>query len=907
MKNILILILCAFYLIPKSNAQTTAIPDAIFEQRLINLGIDSDGLINGLILDSDALTVTNLYVAGFGITDLTGIEAFLNLDTLNCKLNAIDSLDLTHNTALKYLDCSQNSMKHLNVSNLPLLAYVDCDNNGLVNGVDLTNDSLLTSLSCFNSGLSTLDVRTNILLRRLECSNNTFDTLDLSHNTALETLICYHSSINSLDLSNNIILKYLYCLDNDLLELDLSNNTALTHINCSNNNLSTLDLVNNLLLEYVRCHRNNLSILDVTNHTALEHLSCGFNNLSTLDLTNNLALNYFTCINNVPYLRICVPNVQAVSTNPNYFKDLSAVYLERCYSKAVTGRVIVDQNLNCTIDSAEVGLAGQFIKFEKTTDTTTAYFVTYDSLGNYVAYLDTGTYTVTVIPSNTYWSVCPTSQSVTVDTNYTIQRVDWTLQPLIFCPILEVDIAAPFLRTTGGGSYYTVSYCNNGTVVAQNAYVEVDLDPALIFVNASVPVANQNGTLYTFNLGNVNVGACGSINIQVVVDTSAQFQQTHCTEAHIYPDSICDPTWGGPRVDGTVDCQNDTVWFRIENQGAAMAQGQPYTIFEDNIAMRVGTVQLGAGQATTITQAAVAGRTYRIEVNQLAGYPAALGDAVFSRVIEGCNPFADGSFNTGFVTQFSNGHSAPFLAIDCQQNRASYDPNDKSAQPEGYGIAHYIEQNTAIDYKIRFQNTGTDTAFNIVILDTLSNLLEVTSLQMGASSHAYHWTLDSGNVLKVSFPNVLLVDSNTNEPLSHGFFRYRIDQKSNNAIGAVIENQAAIYFDYNPPIFTNTTFHTIGENFVISTVSIDRIYEEAIKVTVFPNPFEQSTTLKIEGKEYQELELMVFDVTGRQVAVHRNWYNNQIQLSRGSLQAGVYIYQLRGDSVLLNTGKIIVK
>jgi hypothetical protein len=267
------------------------------------------------------------------------------------------------------------------------------------------------------------------------------------------------------------------------------------------------------------------------------------------------------------------------------------------------------------------------------------------------------------------------------------------------------------------------------------------------------------------------------------VDVTAIFQQTHCTEVHIYPDSICIPVWNGPILDGSVSCQNDTVFFYIENKGASMIFARPYSIFEDNIAMMTANIQLLAGQNITIPRPAAAGKTYRIEVKQPVGFPLILGDSVLSLAIEGCNPLSGGGFNTGFITQFSNGNSSPYIAVDCQQNIASYDPNVKSAQPEGYGAQHYIYDYTALDYKVRFQNTGNDTAFNIVIVDTLSAFLDISSLQMGASNHDYTWMIEDGNVLRVCFLDIMLVDSNANEALSHGFFRYRIAQKPNNPLG----------------------------------------------------------------------------------------------------------------------------
>lgn len=910
MKKILIYILYFISLSTYTQAQTTAIPDTTFEQILIALGVDSDGLVNGQILDSDALGVTALSFSTSSslpsnISDLTGIQAFVNLDTLMCSGHNLTSLDLSSNVNLKQLGCEYNNLSSLDVSNCLALESLSCGENQLTS-INVTNNTALRWLECRGNSLTSLDVSNNPNLEFLDCNNNNISTINVSNNPLIYTLAFNNNNISSLDISSCIGLTGLNCYNNNLSSLDLSNNLDLRVIYGSNNNLTNIDLTNNIKLENFYLNNNNLTSLDVSNNPNIEDFGCSENNLTTLDLRSNDSLISVGCRNNAPNLRICLTTLQILNNSVFLDKDPTADISENCAPLSIEGQVVIDDNLNCLVDSSERSLSGQWVKFQRTRDAHIKYVFVNDSLGNYQAHLDTGTYVVTVIPNGTYWAPCTDSQIVVIDTNYIVQNLDWTLQPLVSCPNLQVDIAAPFLRMTGGGSTYTVSYCNQGSIPAQGAYVEVDIDADLNVLSSSLPIASQVGTVYTFNLGTVGIAACGSFNIQVVVDTSAQFQQTHCTEVHIYPDTICAPTWTGPRVDGSANCQSTQIDFTVINTGAAMLSPQPYTIFEDNIAMRVGTVNLGAGQSTIIQQNAAVGKTYRIEVAQAPGFPALLGNFVFSSTIEGCNPFPNGSFNTGFVTQFSNGHSAPFMAIDCQQNIASYDPNDKAAQPTGYGAQHYIDENIAIDYKIRFQNTGTDTAFNIVILDTLSSYLDITSLQMGASSNAYTWTL-TGNVLKVSFPNIMLVDSNANEPLSHGFFRYRIEQALNNPIGTLIENQAAIYFDYNPPIFTNTTFHTIGDDFVPVILSVEAVYIDKVEVTAFPNPFKEFTTIQVSGNNYEKLELNVFDVSGKIVKRVESDFGNQIELSRGNLQSGVYIYQLKGDGELLNTGKIIVQ
>jgi len=574
------------------------------------------------------------------------------------------------------------------------------------------------------------------------------------------------------------------------------------------------------------------------------------------------------------------------------------------FSPVIVGNVFNDINFDCLHSTGELPLQGLVVRATRVSDNQTFYGTT-DTSGYYDVAVDTGTFTVE-LPTLFYWQACNPIPQVFLN-GQVIDTVDFAMQSIISCPLLEVDISVPLLRQTVS-SFYDVSVCNTGTAVSTNPQVEVEIDPFLNVISASLPIVSQNGNIYTFNLDTLGIGDCQLFNIEVIVDTSAQLGQTHCSEAHVSPDTICLPSyWNGPIIEIMGTCQNDSVFFDIQNTGAAMLSTKNYYVFEDHVMMRTGTFQLGAGASTTVKELAKPGKTYRLSGEQMAGFPKLLGDRLATAVIEGCVADTNGIFNVGFVNQFSNGSSSPFFAIDCEQNRASYDPNDKTSQPEGYQSQHYIDSTIAIDYKIRFQNTGTDSAFHIIVRDTLSPFLDPSTIKMGASSHDYTWKLMNDRVLKVIFPNIMLVDSNTNEPLSHGFFRYRIEQKSNNPIGTVIENTAAIYFDYNPPIFTNTTFHTIGHDFVQILLTTDKIFDAKTDVLVYPNPFSDFTTLEIKGTAYDDLTLRVYDLAGREMRIVQVNGASKIQLHKGNLQQGMYIYQLEGDGQLISTGKIIVQ
>ena len=132
----------------------------------------------------------------------------------------------------------------------------------------------------------------------------------------------------------------------------------------------------------------------------------------------------------------------------------------------------------------------------------------------------------------------------------------------------------------------------------------------------------------------------------------------------------------------------------------------------------------------------------------------------------------------------------------------SFDPNDKKVTPAGPISTQFINTGKYLDYLIRFQNTGTDTAFLVIIKDSLSQNLDINSFRMISTSHRYILNIKENNILEWTFPNIQLPDSNVNEEASHGYIRFRIKPKSTLITGDEIFNDAAIYFDFNAPVIT---------------------------------------------------------------------------------------------------------
>ncbi len=941
-------------------AQYTLIPDPAFEAYLIRVNIDSDNLVNGQVLTSDIAGRVYLDIertssnqpASPTIYDLTGIEDFAALEYLRLSGHAVSTLDLSQNTALEdlyidtittpFLDLSAlSNLEYLTVEKtqvdslqLPIaisqLKEVILDKNNFRN-VDFTSSPLLEYLLIRDSDINQLDVSSNLQLHYLYLHNTLLSTLDVSRNTELYSLQLENMAVSAIDLTRSTLLEEVALRNVGITALDLSACDTLYRLSLIAVPLSSDSLYFDAAwLRYLKIENPTAPFteLDLTNASLLNVLILAGTEVATIDAIGSENIEYVIVYENsflnrlrlgtgdllelrlsrnAPDLYLCFANTLPPLSIPIFVVDCA--YGWGCYPNLVEGQVNLDTNNNCALDRGERQLANYRIEFQRAGNA--PYVAVTDVTGRYQAHLDTGTYIARIIAPNAYQQACIPVRTVVVDSTTHLDTLDWHVQAILDCAEMWVDIGSPLLRTPTP-SYYVVNYCNQGTIAADSVYVEILLDPAMTFLYATqdttlqIPTS-QIGQTLRFDLGRVEASACDLINVYIQLDTSVFMGQTHCTEAHIYPDTSCWPAWAGPILDVEGVCLGDSIAFTIVNQAAAMVQQNTYFVFEDNIMMRQGTVQLGGGASQVVHQVVNAGKTYRLSVAQSTGFPKNLGDSIATAALEGCKPLPDGSFNTGFITQFSNGSSAAFLVIDCQQNVGSYDPNDKAAQPTGYDpLYHYLEKNTAIDYKIRFQNTGTDTAFNVVILDTLSPFLDVTTLQMGASSHAYTWSIQNGNILRVAFNNIMLPDSNVNEPLSNGFFRYRIAQKLDNPLGSVINNTAAIYFDYNPPIFTNTTFHTIGENFITAQVIAIKELKDQVTVLVSPNPFAHTTTLTVEGQRYTTLRVSVFDGAGRLLRQDIG-QGDRLQLSRGNLPAGLYFYRLEGDGEYLATGKIIVR
>jgi uncharacterized repeat protein (TIGR01451 family) len=565
----------------------------------------------------------------------------------------------------------------------------------------------------------------------------------------------------------------------------------------------------------------------------------------------------------------------------------------------IQGIIAADEDGLCQFDANDSPLHQWVIRASNGSE---EIFALSDSVGKYTLYAHAGTYLVEAIfPLNGYWAACHPSLSVTLEDSTDTDTVNFVLEKLVNCPLLEVDISTPFLRRCFGNTYY-VNYCNNGTEPAEEAYLEVRFDSLLTVQAASLPFSGPVNGIYTFQLGDVSVGECGSFTIQTHTDCNAVLGQTLCAEAHIFPDSLCtqpNAQWSGAEVVISSECTGTEVIFTITNAGMGDMQTPSFFIVvEDGVMLKTQSFQLTAGGSVSFSFPAN-GSTYTMLANQVTNFPGLSSPSV---TVEACGVDNTGAFTTGFASMFPENDLDPFVSIDCQQVIGSFDPNDKKGFPTGMGDEHLIEVGQPLDYHIRFQNTGTDTAFTVRIEDVLSPSFDLSTFRPGSSSHPYRLEM-RGDTLVFLFENILLPDSNVNEPGSHGFVKFHIGQKAELPLGTVIRNEAAIYFDFNDPVITNTTVHRLGENFV---TGIREPGAPSLSWQVFPNPFSESVQFVIEGVENQEVIVNLYDPAGR-FLLSKKATGGVVKLHRQALQSGIYFFDIEVDGVKAGKGKLTVR
>jgi uncharacterized repeat protein (TIGR01451 family) len=569
----------------------------------------------------------------------------------------------------------------------------------------------------------------------------------------------------------------------------------------------------------------------------------------------------------------------------------------------LTGQIYADMNSNGVFDETDFPLPGVSLQAEPG-----PYYGITDANGVYRIWVDQGTYTVNQLGVNAPWEQAfPTSPDyhvVEVLTNEydTIYNLDFVNIAASYCPDLSVDIV---LSGLGICSHPTinVSYENNGTMPSTNTTIVVELDENLTYTSGG-NLISQVDNLLTFDVGNVGIGQSGHFHFNTDYSCEPSLAGvTACVSAHIYPDDPCEEVsteWDRSSVSVEGRCNGDLeVCFTITNTGdpgnGDMDGTSEYRIYEDNILVYTGSFQILGGDELEICWPAT-GTTIRLEADQRPFHP---GNSHPQESIENCGSPENSQGQVMVVPQDDDDE---FVEIDCQEVLASFDPNDKAVIPQGIFTQHFIDTTAVLEYKIRFQNTGTAPAINIVVTDTISDYLDVSTFRQMSSSHPCTIDILYSNIIRWTFTNIMLPDSTNNEPESHGYIKFKINQASGNTFGDIITNKAAIYFDYNLPVITNEVFNTIGKMSEIITPA-PTVFVANGKVNVFPNPTNSYVSFEVNSANYN---IDIVSISGKKVRSIIGITSPIYTMERSNMASGVYFYTISDSKGKIATGKLII-
>ncbi|OJU74730.1 MAG: hypothetical protein BGO09_08230 [Bacteroidetes bacterium 47-18] len=259
--------------------------------------------------------------------------------------------------------------------------------------------------------------------------------------------------------------------------------------------------------------------------------------------------------------------------------------------------------------------------------------------------------------------------------------------------------------------------------------------------------------------------------------------------------------------------------------------------------------------------------------------------------------------NTAFITDANGSVTADLFPADnsytfCDSVRSSFDPNAKYVQPSG----NLLTDTTLMTYTIEFENLGNDTAFNVYIVDTLSQYLDISTLQVLFATHDFQVNqrhFNGQTVLRFDFPDILLPDSSSE--YNKGHIIYRIRTKDNLPIGTRIENTAYICFDSNAAVVTNTV---VNER-VSNTVGIPGAAGMELSKTIqlYPNP--AHTELNVWFQTASVKEFYVADMTGKALA-HYKVNSPLVKVDLSRFARGSYVLIVYDKGKLYST-KVFVK
>lgn len=586
------------------------------------------------------------------------------------------------------------------------------------------------------------------------------------------------------------------------------------------------------------------------------------------------------------YTSSSVYRVLLVISGP-YCQDTfkTEVRLPSCHSNdTICGVLFEDSNSNGVMDSTERGLMGVTVYVDNVQLTT-------DSSGGYFVVLPQGPHNIKSTAPTGCMSTMPILTNAGGSVNYYGYRVNGTGGTYcgynfgVNCQIVRICGTVFFDPNNNGTKDSAEAGIGNVRVVLKNSNGR----EWFTFTNNNgeycVTLPADNYTIKIVNPYPNSVVTPGTINLAA---TTAGQSYTGNDFAIYRQPGVCDLKLD--LVAHTCVSPGFPTYYSVQvrNNGTEPTGGQVHLFYDPAVTFGYAAPVPASHNATTRTitwniPLLNPGQFVNLWATFRAVVPLQIGQFVFT--------LADVNPNCTDINFANNIDTVEQLV------RSSWDPNNKLVNPLGKGPQGLIQNGETLTYTINFQNTGNAPAVNVVLRDMFTDELEINTMEMLASSHPYTFQME-GNEGVWKFSGIMLPDSGTNEPASHGFVMFSMKPKAALAEGTEIFNHADIYFDYNAAVVTEPTLNTIDYK-----TSVEELAANNVNITLMPNPFREFTTIKIEGAE-APYEIKVYDLLGKLVSRHMA-QQNIFTIQRGSMTTGVYLYEVVKQNQFIGKGKMI--
>ncbi|EIA07570.1 T9SS type A sorting domain-containing protein [Flavobacterium frigoris] len=720
----------------------------------------------------------------------------------------------------------------------------------------------LKRLNCWNTKISTLNISALKELKYLDCAWNSIKTLDVSSLKNLETLVCTQGYLTSINLTGLDKLHHLHLDGNALEDLNLSGLVSLKYIDCGYNRLTKLDLSGISKLEDLICNdnkitnftnladcpeitrmwvqQNELTSIDFSKCTKLKDLWADDNKLVTIDLTvpkdignasfgnNNLSSVKVDGYSNIKFIRLSNNNFTTIDLSP--FIQINDV---ECSNNSELTMIFAKNGRN------------EGISFEGCPK---LKYICNDDIKNSVVEWYLKYYNYTNISLNSY---C-------------------TFEP--------------------GGVFYTIQ---GKTILDSNSDGCDASDLGYSNLNFSISNGTTKGNLISNSSGNYSIAVGeGTHTITPILENKnyfnvspTSFNVTFPTQASPFTQDFCiTPNGAHPDLEVTLlpiiparPGFDATYKIIYKNKGTNVQSGLVNLSFNDAVLDYITAIPTVNSQVTD-----------KLSWDYSNLQPFETREIVVTFNVN--SPMETPAVNIGDRLSFNaliNPVSGDEKPVDNsfalrQSVVGSYDPNDKTCLEGDVITPSLIGE--YVHYLIRFENTGTYPAQNIVVKDLIDlTKFDISSLVPTKGSHEFVTKISDGNKVEFIFENINLPFNDAN---NDGYIAFKIKTLPTLVVGDTFQNEANIYFDYNFPILTNkatSTFKTLGtSDFNFSTY-----------FNIYPNPVNE--ILNINSKHSIEVQsIAIYDILGQMVIVVPN-ANSVSKIDVSKLATGKYFLKMNTE------------